>query len=309
MSDEPQCNCEENATDPYLVGAGETKLTIPVYLELDTLEKRLLVYIILFLGGSGNILTILKICFDSKLHKSTFLAIMLLAVADLCTLIHYFVQVLLVVSNEEIRQFSGKLFMTLYYIVTHSSAAHLVGFLLVRYYTAADPLKVLHLRMSVLFKASLLIWILSGMFGGFYYIFRFELIHLLCEFAVVMTFRVYLLIVPVCIILILHAKKVRVLRRSVSLRTRRRMTSSRMSVMTGLIVCIYLSSAILYPVCFVFASKQICVGYVYCKVILMVARVMWLINSAINPVLYFLFSPPIYRFIKKTLRKMPCCCI
>ena len=257
----------------------------------------MIVFSILAVGIFGNSLTIGKIIIDRRLRKSTYIAIALLAVADLMYLLHYLLHVTLEMYYTNSRIQDEKVFMGLLYGFSHVSVCHVILFLSVRFHIVMFPLRAKMLKMRSIFLMSLLLWILSGLFAFTYYYLRFE-IH--CNAVVlVLSMRIYLLIVPVLIIVILHVIKVRILRKAARRHERHRNPSKRMSILTSLIIGIYISAAVLYPICFVLhvTVKQ----YPHYRIVLLVARYMWLINASANPVLYFLIYPPIYNSIRRNV--------
>ena len=187
--------------------------------------------------------------------------------------------------------------MGLLYGFSHLSICHVNLFLSVRF-IVMFPFRAQLLKWRSLLLTSFLLWIMSGLFAFTYYYLRFE-IH--CNAVVlVLTMRVYLLSVPVFIIVILHVIKVRLIRKAARRHERHRNPSKRMSILTSLIVGIYISAAFLYPMCFVFTVKQ----YPSYRSFLLVARYMWLIIASANPVVYFLHYPPIYNSIRRQLGSM-----
>ena len=274
-------------------------MLIPVYLELDTPWKRWTIFCILAFGILGNVLTIGKIIMDRRLRKSTYIAIALLAVADLMYLLHYLIHVNLELHYKNSRIHYETVFMGLKYGFTHLSASHVILFLSVRFYITVYPLRAKMMKKQSLFWISSLLWLMSGLFAFTYYYLRFEIC--INAFVLVLSMRMYLLIVPVLIIVILHIIKVRVLGKAASRHERHHNPSKRMSILTSLIVGIYISAALLYPICFVLSEERYPNSEQVKHNILLVARYMWLINASANPVLYFLHSRAIYNSIRKNV--------
>ena len=273
---------------------GKEGMLIPVHLEIDTSWKRWTIFSILALGILGNIITIGKIIKDSRLHKSTYIAIALLAVADMMYLLHYLLNVILELYNTDHNE---TVFMGLLYGFSHLSASHVILFLSVRFYIMVYPLRAKILKRRSLLLTSILLWIMSGLFAFTYYFLRFEMCY--NPVILVLSLRIYLLLVPVIIIVILHIFKVRILREAARRHERHHNPSKRMSILTSLIIGIYISSALLYPICFVLSVYEYPNSAETKHDILLVARYMWLINAASNPVLYFFHSSPVYQSIRK----------
>ena len=194
----------------------------------------------------------------------------------------------------------GKVFLAMCFATTHASASHVVLLWSLRYLVTIHPLWRLKVTTKRVFFLSLILWILSALFGAVYYILRF--LTCLDKFYIVIGVRGYLLITPCAVILTMHAFKVRVIRRSLYQQNIKQRVV-RMSKMVGIILFLYMSSAVLFPVTFVMEYYEVCYNINTCKGLLTVARLFWLLNSALNPVLYFLFAPVIQKKIKGLTNK------
>lgn len=261
---------------------------IPVYLELESPGYAIVVVFLTVLGVIGNIVVIIKIVFDATYHKPTYIVLMTLALSDLACLVLYIVHA---VIEHEVKDIGNKyleVFMALTFVTTHASAAHVTLFLGLRYFYIRTPIQARLLQNKTIFKWSFAIWISSVVFGGLYFILRFEIPQIDVQ-AVVLSFRGYLLFLPVCFIVYFHVRKVHELQHSINILGLNRHIR-RMSRILSVILFIYILSALLFPICFILNYNAICENERQCKDLLILARIMWVINASANPVIYFIYS-------------------
>ena len=279
---------------------------IPVYVEVAT-DWKYLIYIITVLGIIGNIITIVKIRCDHKCQKPTYIAILLLAVADLSCLVSYVTHI--VMEEQEHRNINNITFSTNYsndvslrdreivfmgchFGFSHAAAAHVVLLVGVRYYVTVWPLKSRFLRHQTLVKISLLLWLLSCLVGVGYSFIRRELCGSSAIW-LVLSLRAYFLVVPLIVIIYLHCRIVKALRNSLLDLTS---DCTRLTLLTIVIVVVYVMSAVVYPLCLLLEHS--CEKVHLCYAMFILARILWLLNSSVNPLLYLIFSSKMYNFIK-----------
>ena len=183
-------------------------------------------------------------------------------------------------------------FMGIHFGSSHASACHVVLLVSVRCYVTVRPINYRCVRPSSIVKISLILWLISCVIGVSYFFLRREL----CggsAISLVLSIRAYLLVIPLIIIIISQYRIIKALRNSL-----RDMTSdcTRLTLLTTIIGCVYLLSAILYPLCLLLEHK--CEEEHLCYMMFILARILWLVNSSVNPLLYFLFSERIYNWIK-----------
>lgn len=274
---------------------------IPVYLELETLEYAIVVLFITSLGLIGNIIVILKILCDPAFHKTPYIAFLTLALSDLICLILYIVQAVVEHVNTEFANENGEVFMAITYATTHASAAHVILFLGLRYFYVRAPIKARLLQNRNIIKWSFAIWASSIVFGTLYFVLRFEIPNIDVQ-AVVLSFRGYLLFLPVCFIVYFHVQKVHELHHSINI-LGLKSHIRRMSRMLTVILFVYILSALLFPLCFILIYNKVCEEERECTHILIIARIMWLVNASINPVVYFIYSRKTRLFLASLFKK------
>lgn len=274
---------------------------IPVYLELETLECAIVVLFITSLGLIGNIIVILKILCDPAFHKTPYIAFLTLALSDLICLILYIVQAVVEHVNIEFANENGEVFMAITYATTHASAAHVILFLGLRYFYVRAPIKARLLQNKNIIKWSFAIWASSIVFGTLYFVLRFEIPNIDVQ-AVVLSFRGYLLFLPVCFIVYFHVQKVHELHHSINI-LGLKSHIRRMSRMLTVILFVYILSALLFPLCFILIYNKVCEEERECTHILIIARIMWLVNASINPVVYFIYSRKTRLFLASLFKK------
>lgn len=260
-----------------------------------------MVLFITSLGLIGNIIVILKILCDPAFHKTPYIAFLTLALSDLICLILYIVQAVVEHVNIEFANENGEVFMAITYATTHASAAHVILFLGLRYFYVRAPIKARLLQNKNIIKWSFAIWASSIVFGTLYFVLRFEIPNIDVQ-AVVLSFRGYLLFLPVCFIVYFHIQKVHELHHSINI-LGLKSHIRRMSRMLTVILFVYILSALLFPLCFILIYNKVCEEERECTHILIIARIMWLVNASINPVVYFIYSRKTRLFLASLFKK------
>ncbi|XP_062601044.1 uncharacterized protein LOC134262691 [Saccostrea cucullata] len=275
---------------------------IPVYLELEELEYAVVVVILTTMGLLGNIIAMLKIVCDASFHKPTYIVLATLVLADFICLIQYIVHAAVENINKNIGNEYGEYFMAMTYTTTHASAAHVILFLGLRYFYIRNPIKARLIQTGAIIRWSIALWIFSAVFGALYHVFRFSIPTIDIQ-VVVLSFRGYLLIVPVCFMVFFHVQKVNELHHAINLPGLNRHIR-RMSRMLSVIVFIYILSALLFPICFILNYNKVCEDERDCKHILIIARIMWLVNVTANPIIYFIYTSKARVLFRTLYRKL-----
>jgi hypothetical protein len=288
-------------------------LLIPVFTEMESPYMRYIVPTLTLIGILGNLAALVKIVMDKRLHTPTYIVVAALIVSDLCGLGCHVIHQMLHLSGEMDSKEAGWIFMTLSYGTTHSSASHVVFLLGLRYYSVVWPIKYDHLNLKVVIKLSCVLWIISICFAGLYYFLRFETEASLP--VVVLLFRCYLLCLPIVFITYFHYRKITVLKKCAlevksesDLHERRRTRRIKrqihvMSKMILIILLVFTVSAALYPIAFCLVNFEVCRTENECQGIIFTARIAWLVKYSVNPVIYLLFSEPVYSRIKPSVIK------
>ena len=256
------------------------------------------------LGFTGNILTIAIILCSKKLHTPTFTMITCLAVSDAFSL---FVFVLLHYTNTYIlvdlcAGMNEKLVAVLFEILDLqarlNAGSQLCLLASLRYVAIVNPLKfkIFFTSRRVVIISSLgwicvLIVSTAAVFGGVRTSVKLQFCH------TILFFNLANFIIPTLVFITLHCLKLRALRRSPSLNNK---SFARMNVVITLVIVIYILS-----------SSAICVDraigcYSYFSTDL--ADIAFLLNCAINPLIYFFASPPILNKFCNILQTLRCLC-
>ena len=96
--------------------------------------------IIMVFGIIGNVITIVKIVHDKRLHNPTYCSICCLAGADFIGLIHFLSHIFLQLGKLDIGHNVGKVFLAMCFATTHASASHVVLLWSLRYLVTIHPL-------------------------------------------------------------------------------------------------------------------------------------------------------------------------
>ncbi|XP_061180410.1 melanocortin receptor 5-like [Saccostrea echinata] len=272
----------------------ETRFIIPVHLESEDISWLVILIIIIAFGILANLTTIGIIIRLKQFHKPTYMVIGALAIADFVSLIQYLCHLILAKTNRNCVDNNGRIFMTVIYSTAHASASHVVLLLGLRYYLIAVPLRSRTIRKRHVLTLSILMWIFSVVFGVIYYFARFNVARNKIAI-VVLVFRGYLVLVPCIFMLVFHMTKIYKLRTSIS-GFRISQYVRRMSAMILIIMVIYIFSAIIFPITFSLNFFKV-LSERESKVIQICARVVWLFNLSVNPIIYFIYSPKVRRSV------------
>ncbi|XP_061182565.1 uncharacterized protein LOC133190898 [Saccostrea echinata] len=281
----------------------ELKQDVPVYLQPDHF---VLVVTITVLGIIGNVLTFVKITWDKNFQGTVFVVIRTLIFTDIVNLILYLAHAVFKFGNFRLEEVPCATFLVVFYGVAHTSAAHVVFLFGLRCYMVSEPIKFNQLRKRTIIVSSAAIWALSILFSAFYFVLRYKAgIQTPSYMYVIIVFRVYLIIVPVLLIIIFHVKKIHRLKRTLSKHNIEH-NIIKMYLVTSLILIVYMSSAILFLVCYIlslyrFKSTE--------KQFLIVAQLAWLLNAVLSPFIYVVSALSFHKYFKyliTTVQKMKC---
>ncbi|XP_062601084.1 uncharacterized protein LOC134262765 [Saccostrea cucullata] len=279
----------------------EIKLDVPIYLHSDHF---VLVVIITVLGIMGNVLTLVKITWNKKFQGTVFVVIRTIIFTDVVNLILYLVHAAVEFNNFRLEKVPCATFLVAFYGVTHTFAAHVVFLFGLRCYMVSEPIKFNQLRKRYIIASSAAIWIVSILFSTFYFVLRYKA-GIQTHSSVIITFRVYLIIVPALLIIIFHVKKIHRLKRTMSTHQIEH-SIIKMSLVTSLILIVYMSSAILFLVCYIlslyrFENTE--------KEFLVIAQLAWLLNAVMSPFIYVastLCFHKCFKYWKTVIRPMAC---
>lgn len=179
--------------------------------------------VIAVLGGIGNIVTIVIISYQPKLHTPTFIVIKCLAVSDFFGIItvsfHYFTNVLTLLRRHNASTYTN-LFDIIVNTIYLSSPSHVLLLCAVRYLLVVHPLHSRrYLTVTVASLGSLTSWILSFVFAVIYvslyssFGVKDQNIGLALEMASTIIVIIYL-VIAVIIIISMHFKKMAAIKKS-----------------------------------------------------------------------------------------------
>lgn len=254
---------------------------IPVYLKDNHL---VFVVLISIFGIFGNVLTLLKIVFDKAYHRTVFYVIGTIVLTDLVNLCLYLAHANVETMNFQLGNVPCAVFLIVFYGATHSSAAHVVLLFGLRCYMVSEPIKFNEITRRHIFGASAVLWILSACFAVLYYLLRYQS-GIQSSTYVIIVFRVYLIIIPTLLIVAFHVRKMhRLKRRSLS---KHNVANNiiKMSLVTSVILFAYMSSAILFLLCYILSLNGL---QNLERNFLVAAQFAWLINSILSPFIYFI---------------------
>ncbi|XP_061182568.1 CX3C chemokine receptor 1-like [Saccostrea echinata] len=279
----------------------EIKRDMPIYLHQDHF---VLVVTITVLGIIGNVLPLVKMTWNKNFQGTVFVVIRTIIITDIVNLILYLVHAGFELDDFRLEKVPCATFLVVFYGVAHTSAAHVVFLFGLRCYMVSEPIKFNQLRKRTIIVSSAAIWVLSILFSIFYFVLRYKS-GIQTPSYVIIVFRVYLIIVPVLLIIFFHVKKIHRLKSTLSKHNIEH-NIIKMSLVMSLILIVYMSSAILFLVCYIlslyrFKSTE--------KQFLIVAQLAWLLNAVLSPFIYVVSAPSFHKYFKyliTTVQTMKC---
>lgn len=207
---------------PFLLDNNSNDFHFRFHTDVDYIIN-IICAVIAVLGGIGNIVTIVIISYQSKLHTPTFVVIKCLAVSDFFGLFtfsfQYFTSVLTFLRRQNTSTYAN-LFEIIVNAVYLNSPSHVLLLCAVRYLLVVHPLDSRrYLTVTVVSLGSLTSWILSFVFAVIYvslysaFGVRDQNIGLALEMASTIIVILYL-VLSVIIIISMHFKKMAAIKTS-----------------------------------------------------------------------------------------------
>lgn len=207
---------------PFLLDNNSNDFHFRFHTDVDYIIN-IICAVIAVLGGIGNIVTIVIISYQSKLHTPTFVVIKCLAVSDFFGLFtfsfQYFTNVLTFLRRQNTSTYAN-LFEIIVNAVYLNSPSHVLLLCAVRYLLVVHPLDSRrYLTVTVVSLGSLTSWILSFVFAVIYvslysaFGVRDQNIGLALEMASTIIVILYL-VLSVIIIISMHFKKMAAIKTS-----------------------------------------------------------------------------------------------
>ena len=269
--------------------------------------------IVFIIGFIGNFVTVTFIVRSKTLHTPTYVTICCLAVSDGLASVSRYIFILpdSAISWDKLNEWMFLLYMTFNFLFLYSASFHMTLVSHVRYVFLAKPLKSLEIDNKSILKSSGTIWIFSLIVSTGY-----SIGHILNKDQnvgkwVEFVFVLYLIGVPFVLVVYFHIKKMYYLYNLPSLGTGNNQITSRLSRIFLIIISIYLAS-VLYP--FLYTVIVLVFGYesevfLYFSVFNSdMFHLFLLFNNCINPLIYFMASPPCLRLLTRA-QKHVCTCM
>ncbi|XP_056001307.1 melanocyte-stimulating hormone receptor-like [Ostrea edulis] len=266
--------------------------------------------ILLVIGVIANTIVIILVLARNELRTPTFTVIACLSVADLLCLCSRYV-----VGIYATKHFMGYQAVLMYATITfyflHSANFHIVLIAYLRYVFITKPLESVKITTKSVLKMSGGVWF-AGILTGSLYCLRIVLeLHDNITFkdgsVLEIIFCIYVTFVLFLLIVVLHIIKIFKLKNTGHLSSGQHSSISRkMSLMIFIIIVIYLLSTtpilvgiILYFICIsIDYSIAVCpISFYYYAV--SVSSLCLLLNNAVNPLIYFFFSPPSLKALRR----------
>lgn len=263
--------------------------------------------ILFCIGLIGNSITLCFVAVSKRLHTPTYVLIGCLAVSDLLVSVTRYVQIFEKSFFKEYTQIY--IYWTFSFLFLHSAFFHMVLVSYVRFVFITNPLRSLILTCKKILLMSCAIWISSIVvsigYGAFKVLKLMNIISFETAVLAEIGFGLYVSGLPFIIVIIFNVRKLYYLYNQTANVRRTRIANS-MSLMFWIIIVIYLLSTI-YPLIYVIDYAMLKERSLLNRKLDFVHHMFsfsLLVNSCLNPLIYFMFSPPVLRLLSR-LRK--CC--
>ncbi|XP_052686847.1 G-protein coupled receptor 183-like [Crassostrea angulata] len=293
-------NSTYNKTNSSSIEVSLISENIPVYFNGEN-DLQILVVVISIFGIVGNVLTLSKIVLDKEYHCTVFYVIGTIIFTDLVNLCLYFIHARIQIADFKLGELPCQVFLIVFYGATHSSASHVVLLFGLRSYMVSEPIKFNKITIRNIFCASAVLWILSACFAVMYFLLRYES-GIQSSTYVIVTFRVYLIIIPTLLIMAFHLRKMHRLKRRSMSRHNVETNLIKMSLVTTVVLFAYMSSAVLFLLCYILSLYSL--RYLE-RNFMVAAQFAWLINCILSPFVYFiaaLRACNCFKYIKTTIQ-------
>ncbi|XP_052694067.1 olfactory receptor 52B6-like [Crassostrea angulata] len=260
--------------------------------------------ILFCIGLIGNSITVCFVAGSKRLHTPTYVLIGCLAVSDVFASVTRYIQVF---DNSLFKEYSHRyIYGIVTFLFLHSAFFHMVLVSYVRFVFITNPLHSLTLTCKKILWMSFAIWISSIVVSIGYGAFRvLDLMNIISfetvEFAEV-GFALYICGLPFIIVVVFNVRKLYYLYNQTA-NVRRTRIANTMSLMFWIIILIYLLSTIyplIYTINFAFLNSSLL--DISLDLVYGIFSFSLLVNTCLNPLVYFMFSPPVLRFLSR-LRK------
>lgn len=265
--------------------------------------------ILICIGSIGNSISVCFVAVSKRLHTPTYVTIGCLAVSDLLVSVTQYVRTL----PDLFEYFDDKsrsiIYGTFTFFCIHSAYFHMVYVSYVRFIFITNPLHSLNLTCKIILLMSLAVWISSIIVSIGYGAVKVLLLMSIISFETTVYaevgFSLYVSGLPFIIVVVFNVRKLYYLYNKTPFVRLTRIANS-MSLMFWIIIVIFLLSTIyllFYTIDYVILKDRSLLNRSSYLVHEMFSLSL-LVNSCLNPLIYFMFSPPVLRHLSR-LRE--CC--
>ncbi|XP_052692624.1 olfactory receptor 52B6-like [Crassostrea angulata] len=257
------------------------------------------------IGLIGNSITVCFVAVSKRLHTPTYVLIGWLAVSDVLASMTRYVQIFVKSLFKDYSHVYLFIYGIFTFLFIHSAFFHMVLVSHVRFVFITNPLHSLILKCKKILLMSFAVWIGSiVVFIGYGININLSLIDMVSIETAVLAevgFALYVSGLPFIIVIVFNVRKLYYLYNQTA-SVRRARIANLMSLMFWIIIVIYLLSTI-YP--FIYTINYALFNGSLLDSSLDLVNKMFFVSlllNSLNPLIYFMFSPPVLRFLSR-LRK------
>ncbi|XP_052695829.1 olfactory receptor 2M7-like [Crassostrea angulata] len=261
------------------------------------------------IGFIGNSFTVCFVAVSKQLHTPTYVTIGCLAVTELLVSVTQYVRIIPGLFEYFLKDYSRDAMYAIFtFLCFHSACFHMVLVSYVRFVFITNPLRSLNLTCKRILWMSFAVWISSVVvsigYGADKVLLLLDVVSLETTVFAEVWFALYVCGLLFIIVVVFNVRKVYYLYNQTALVRRTRIANS-MSLMFWIIILIYLLSTI-YPLIYTINYALLNSSLLNIRLDLVHDMFFFslLVNSCLNPLVYFMFSPPVLRLLSQ-LRK--CC--
>eukprot|EP00105_Crassostrea_gigas_P037616 XP_019921764.1 PREDICTED: CX3C chemokine receptor 1-like [Crassostrea gigas] len=261
--------------------------------------------ILFCIGFIGNSFTVCFVIFSKQLHTPTYVMIGCLALSDLLASVTRYVTILPDPFESFFNEhYHENIYDIVSFLFIHSAFFHMVLVSYVRFVFITNPLRSLKLTCKTILWMSCVVWISSIIVSiGYGTVIVLVLKNMISVETLVLNelgFGLYVSGLPFIIVVVFNVRKLYYLYNQTASVRRTRIANS-MSLMFWIIIVIYLLSTI-YPLFYTIDYAVIKDKPLLNRSLHLVHEVFnlsLLVNSCLNPLIYFMFSPPVLRLLSR----------
>ncbi|XP_052691530.1 melanocyte-stimulating hormone receptor-like [Crassostrea angulata] len=261
--------------------------------------------ILFCIGLIGNSITVCFVAVSKQLHTPTYVTIGCLAVSDVLVSVTQYVRILPGPNEYLLKDNSRNLMYAIFsFLCIHSACFHMVLVAYVRFVFITNPLRSLNLTCKRILWMSFAVWISSIVvsigYGIDKVLFLMGIVSFETVFFIEVGFGSYVSGLPFIILVVFNVRKLYYLYNQTAYVRRTRIANS-MSLMFFIITVIFLLHVI-YPLFYEIDLAVLKDGSILNRRLDIVNKMYLfalLVNSSLNPLVYFMFSPPVLRLLSR----------